>query len=179
MRTEICRRRRLTIESSSLKRNSESSRFNPLCIIVDANVGHTMFSRQPTEAGRTVRDWIKKGSGRLIFGGQNAAELFHTNAAKKWVHEAWRAGKARQVRSEAIEHERSLLEHIAAVSCNDAHVLALARASGARVLFTEDNNLIRDFKDTTIIPKPRGWVFRKPDHRKKLFSSKAWSQAHS
>jgi len=45
-------------------------------------------------------------------------------------------------------------------SSNDLHVLALARVSGARLLYSEDRKLQRDF--TKIL---RGKVYSKVDHQ--------------
>ena len=45
------------------------------------------------------------------------------------------------------------------ITSDDPHVLALARVSGARLLYTKDNALIRDFKDKKFIDQPRGKVY--------------------
>lgn len=42
---------------------------------------------------------------------------------------------------------------------NDPHILALARASGARLLYTADKDLIADFKNPRIVSRPRGKVY--------------------
>ena len=42
---------------------------------------------------------------------------------------------------------------------DDSHVIALARASGARLLYTGDTALIADFKDKRLIDKPRGRIY--------------------
>ena len=41
---------------------------------------------------------------------------------------------------------------------NDPHVLALALVSGARLLYSNDPDLIEDFKNPEIISNPRGKV---------------------
>ena len=46
-------------------------------------------------------------------------------------------------------------EHIS----DDVHILALARASGARLLYTGDKNLMTDFKTKSIIDNPRGKIY--------------------
>jgi hypothetical protein len=134
-----------------------------VCIIIDANVSHTVFSDQPSVAGLMVREWIANGSGQLVFGGKNAEELFKTRNAKAWILQAWRGGRAKLIRPERIDAELSAIANLQ-ITSDDAHVLALARASGARSLFSEDNELIRDFKDREIIT-PRGRVFRRVEHR--------------
>ena len=42
---------------------------------------------------------------------------------------------------------------------NDTHVLALARVSGARLLFTNDDDLKRDFANPDIIPGTPGQIY--------------------
>ena len=58
---------------------------------------------------------------------------------------------------------------------NDEHVLALARVSGARLLFTNDRALQQDFRDREIIGGTRGRVYTtvdrndvRPAHRELL-----------
>ncbi len=143
-----------------------------MCIIVDACVAHHLFSRTPTELGRLVRDWVLKGENRLVYGAKHQAELFHTTEARRWMLQAVRAGKARLVSANAISAELAALDAIAQeITCNDRHILALARVSGAKVLFTDDHDLMRDFRNPRII-QPRGWIFSRPVHRKKLHASK-------
>ncbi|MDE0306934.1 MAG: hypothetical protein OXI87_18940 [Albidovulum sp.] len=45
---------------------------------------------------------------------------------------------------------------------NDQHVLALARISGARLLYTNDQKLMDDFKNTELVSTPKGKVYRTP-----------------
>jgi len=42
---------------------------------------------------------------------------------------------------------------------DDIHILALARAGGARLLYTEDKDLKKDFKNKAIIDDPRGKIY--------------------
>ena len=42
---------------------------------------------------------------------------------------------------------------------NDPHILALARASGARLVYTGDGKLIADFKNKRLIDGPRGKIY--------------------
>lgn len=44
------------------------------------------------------------------------------------------------------------------LASDDHHIVALARASGCRCLYTEDGALISDFRDARFIAKPRGKV---------------------
>jgi hypothetical protein len=48
---------------------------------------------------------------------------------------------------------------------NDPHVIALARASGARTLCSRDRELHKDFKNPALVNDPRGSVYQSPSHR--------------
>ena len=144
-----------------------------MCIIVDANVDHEVFSDddQASDAGRIVRNWISDGSNRLVFGGRNKEELFRRGESKRWVKRLWDAGRARQITTAEIDAEWSRLCEAGPMRSNDAHIIALARASGARTLFSHDNGLMQDFKDARFL-EPKGWVFSRAGHRKVLHAKK-------
>jgi hypothetical protein len=54
------------------------------------------------------------------------------------------------------------------VRSNDLHVLGLACASGARILFSRDEPLHADFKNKHIIPQPRGKIYTSKKHERLL-----------
>ena len=45
------------------------------------------------------------------------------------------------------------------IRSDDPHVLALARATGVRLLYTGDADLIADFKDKAFLDRPRGKIY--------------------
>lgn len=144
-----------------------------MCLIIDACLAHHVFSRNPTEVGQIIRNWTLKGENRLVFGGEQARELFKLAEARRWIRAAWQAGKARQIDSSAIEKELTALRGSGVeIKSNDLHVLALALASGAQALFTEDQALMDDFRTRAITRTNDRWILNRPEHRKKLYSSK-------
>ena len=42
---------------------------------------------------------------------------------------------------------------------NDAHVIALAQLSGARLLYTNDGDLQKDFRNKNLVDNPEGKVY--------------------
>ena len=84
--------------------------------------------------------------------------------ARQWLAEAHRAGRARRVPGQLIDQAQQELPHHL-VTSDDAHVLALARASGARLLYTHDQELIDDFTNPRLISAPRGKVYKSEDNR--------------
>ena len=51
------------------------------------------------------------------------------------------------------------IQQIGECASDDEHVIALARVSGARLLFTNDGDLQADFKNPGIINGPRGVIY--------------------
>jgi hypothetical protein len=133
-----------------------------MCLVIDANVVAEVFSADPSEAGRRVLSWLSDGKGITVYGGEQARELFTNHAARSWFAEAVRAGRARLVLEKDIESARERIQSSGAVESDDIHVLSLAAAAGARLLFTRDNLLARDFKDRRIIVG--GSVYREHTH---------------
>ena len=129
-----------------------------MCIIVDASVLGKFLSEPPNEDALPIHNWLTRRRGKLVYstGGKFAEEI---------------VGKARErllvyVRADmAVEEprERELREQEQALAADirsdDPHILALARVSGARLLYTEDGDLMTDFKDKRFVDRPRGKVY--------------------
>lgn len=130
-----------------------------MCAIVDADRLHQVFGENRSEAGEFFFEWISNGSGLLVVGGQVRAEMDKYSKFKAWFRTALKFGRARTVDDNAVEFETVFLRGQRICKSNDVHVLALARVSGARLLFTNDGNLQRDFGDPKIIRNPRGSVY--------------------
>ena len=81
------------------------------------------------------------------------------------------AGKAKLIPSKKlVVTERELLTQEKTRS-NDLHILALAKVSGARLLFTEDKNLMEDFKNTQLINNPKGRIYSRASNKDLLTDS--------
>lgn len=142
-----------------------------MCAIIDNNVRHEVFGTDDvrTEAGRFLFDWIEGGKGKLLVGGKLLQELSDYGRFIRWLAQARLAGHALLISDEKVNTETSKLENSNICRSNDAHVLALARVSGGRLLFTNDQALQDDFKDPQIIGGVRGRVYTtltRPDLRK-------------
>ena len=68
-------------------------------------------------------------------------------------------GRVKDIQDEQVDAETASLEARQICRSNDAHVLALARVSGARLLYTNDQDLQDDFNDRQIVNYPRGRVY--------------------
>lgn len=135
-----------------------------MCAIVDANVRDQVFGGAQTDAGKYFLDWLlRPGGGTLALGGELRNEL-SDNGRNLGFMNAYRQlrldGRVKEeVPDGEVDTETSALKRQRVCRSNDAHVLALARLSGARLLFSNDRALQEDFKDSRIVNSPRGKVF--------------------
>lgn len=133
--------------------------------IVDADVVGELFSGNSHDAGPEFLKWIERGDGHLSAGGENWKELREHNEFKAWAVVARNSGWLRLVPEDAVQVETENLERDkargleGACKSNDSHVIALARVGGARLLYTNDSDLQRDFVRSDLIDNPRGKVY--------------------
>ena len=128
-----------------------------MCAILDANAASAVFGRNKGGAAEKFFDWINTGPGSLVVGGKLRRELGKIAACRKWLRQATLAGQARSVDDSRVGELASELER----QClsDDPHVIALAQISGARLLYTNDSNLQKDFTNRLLIKNPRGKVY--------------------
>jgi len=149
-----------------------------MCAIIDANVANEVFGPAPTEAGAEFLKWLQGRKGRLITGGKNHRELKQCSKGyRKWEKEALLSGLVAIKRDRAVALQENKLKQTSSPQSNDSHILALAQLSGARLLFTNDHNLHKDFKNKQVIDQPRGKIYSthegsdlRVDHRRLLES---------
>lgn len=131
-----------------------------MCAIVDANVGHEVFGDTQSEAGRYFLDWLNRANGgRLAIGGKLREELCSNRNFLRWLSVAGRLGRTINVGDDRVDDETESLRTEGICRSNDEHVLALARLSGARLLFTNDQALQDDFRDREIVGGVRGRIY--------------------
>jgi len=130
------------------------------CAIVDANAAADVFGATPSDAGAGLRRWISAGRGQLVSGGKLHEELRQASSRfRAWAVTAQAAAQLRLVDASALRPHIERFEHLANLQSNDAHVLALASVSGARLLYSNDAALQKDFTNLGLINNPRGHVF--------------------
>ncbi len=136
-----------------------------MCAIVDANVAWEVFGTGRPEAGAKFFEWIDTGKGRLVVGGRIAEELGQSARFREWAKNAQLAGRL-HTRSQGVVAERTeAIESQGLCTSNDAHILALAQVSGARLLYSNDQALQSDFKSSILIDTPRGKVHSTRENR--------------
>ena len=130
------------------------------CAIIDANVAAEMFGSNPTPAGAGVRRWISNGEGQLVSGGKLQLELEQASREfREWAFVAQGTAQYRLIADEDLVDAIFDFSENPELQSDDPHVLALASVSGARLLYTNDADLQRDFTNALLIRNPRGRVF--------------------
>ena len=129
-----------------------------MCAILDNDVCAEVFGKRRTPAGKGFLDWLDS-RGHLVAGGQNKRELDGNNSFQAWWREATLAGRTTLVNDDQVTQLQHQLESNRACRSNDAHIIALARLSGARLLYSNDRELMDDFRNRGLIPKPPGKVY--------------------
>lgn len=129
-----------------------------MCAIVDANAGSRFFSDPVDPELQPLWEWIASGRGILVAGGQLLEELSEIGDARRLLRNWERLKLAHFIPNEDVEAESAVIE--AQCVSNDAHVIALARLSGARRLCSSDRQLHQDFVNPDLINNPRGRVYQ-------------------
>ena len=136
-----------------------------MCIIIDTNKMPAFLKSPLSEDMKPIHTWLSKRGGSFVYTtyGTYGKEL------KDFEHKLrsyYQSGQAKLYTEEQIAPEEKKVREINKHKSNDVHILALARASGARLLCTGDKKLITDFTNTKIIlPKPKGKIYPRTKRR--------------
>ena len=137
-----------------------------MCAIVDNNVRDQVFgANSQSPAGRFFLEWLSQGRGKLVIGGQLLRELNDYGDFKRWLRTALARNTALAVADDRVDAETETLRARGDCTSDDEHILALARISGARLLFTNDQALQQDFTNRAIIRNPRGKIYPNEGYR--------------
>lgn len=130
-----------------------------MCVIIDLNVVGEVFAadRCPPEA--QFFDWLETPRARLVVGGKLLEELSRNGKFAIWAKEGIAGGRVRTFPRATIEKETAALSAKRACRSDDPHIVALARVSRARLLYSHDRDLHADFKNPALIAKPRGSIY--------------------
>ncbi len=129
-----------------------------MCAIVDANVVGEVFGRDRPEAGERFFRWLNDGKGRLVTGGRLSRELGQSRQYLEWSVQARLAGVLYAEDEDSVRGRENAIRNGGLCESDDPHIIALAQISGARLLYTNDQALQRDFGKRDLIAGPRGKV---------------------
>ena len=123
-------------------------------------MAHEVFGPRPSPAGDGFFQWIMNGTGRLVSGGKALDELERSSADfRSWASQAVQAGTMTIISESELESRTEQVQSDGGYQSDDPHVLALAQASGARLLYSNDTALQADFTNRRFIDNPRGRVY--------------------
>ena len=140
-----------------------------MCAILDRNKFGEFI--KPTEEGQHFRDWLEKKGGSIVYPVDDESgkiPLALTSYMQKLVEEfsSRKLGRVLSVYRSQGKVRRFPLSKVAQyypagvkIRSNDSHIIALALASGARLLYTDDKRLAKDFQNPEIIGNPAGEVY--------------------
>ena len=134
-----------------------------MCGVVDNDVASEVFGDKQTDAGKGFRDWLDKRRGSLAVGGGLLDELAANGKFWEWYLRGIQSGLILQIGRDRVAPVQRRLEREGRCKSNDTHVLALAIASGARLLYTNDTDLMDDFRNRNIVPGPPGKIYTTRD----------------
>lgn len=129
-----------------------------MCAIIDANVAHELVRPNRPEAGARFLDYVEAGKLKVVVGGRLRQELERTRM-RVWIQQALLAEKVRSVNDSQVDRYTEDLEQSGECISDDPHIIALAQISGARLLYSNDINLQKDFKNYRLVSGPRGRVY--------------------
>ena len=132
-----------------------------MCAILDNSVRDIVFGSNPTDAAKSFRKWVEDKKIPLVVGGHLKTELSGNKLVKVWLLEAARQGIVRLIDDGKVKAKTESLKQNSSCQSNDEHVIALAKVSGARLLYANDTKLEEDFLDKKLINKPKGVVYPK------------------
>ena len=135
-----------------------------MCIIVDANVANE-FAARSIDAAPVLKK-VVDGNLRMVCDHDLKKEWLRTRLGKLY-RQLQLAGKIVEYSHEQTKTGIAIVKRMQLKS-DDPHVIALARVSGARILFSRDIRLHEDFKNLTLIPDIKGKVYQFCRHRRLL-----------
>lgn len=128
-----------------------------MCAVLDASVCSMVFGGEDRpDAGKGFFDWVNSGKGRLVIGGRLRRELYQNQNFKNWAATAVQYGFLKSSDDALVNQRENAITNLVS---NDSHIIALAVVSDARLLCTNDRDLMSDFKNKNLIRHPRGSVY--------------------
>jgi hypothetical protein len=141
-----------------------------VCVIVDTNLASQVLLDANNVVYAPVRKKLfeNKRPIRLVYGGRLAQEYSKNRELVSTLLILDRAARTFRINDEEVRVETRKVVKMGLCRSNDAHIIALARISKARVLISADGNLETDFKNAKLIAGPRGKIYKQPSHQRLL-----------
>lgn len=134
-----------------------------MCIIVDIPVVHKIFPI-PTEEFRPVHSHITNGRAKIVYGGKIRREYLRIDWFRRLLLRLDQQGCAQKIPDELVDAATRRVHSKRLCTSNDQHIIGLALIANVRLLCTDDNKLMNDFKNKRLLDQPRGKVYRNVRH---------------
>ena len=134
-----------------------------MCVILDNDMVHQVFGPDRPQAGVEFFRWIDAARIHLVVGGRLREELGANHAFKRWFQQKLNAGQATDIDDREVDRVTAALVEAGSCRSNDQHIVALAQCSNARLLYSNDTDLHRDFKNRPLVDNPRGKIYSTRD----------------
>lgn len=133
-----------------------------MCIIIDTNRIAEVVSR--SDDAMPVLEWLKRPSSHIAVGGTKLAVEYKKVASfLSLITTLDRAGRVRRYDGARVDREEAALLEAGSLRSDDPHIIALAKVSGARLLYSDDRALHCDFTDRAVLA-PKGRVYQYAAH---------------
>lgn len=140
-----------------------------MCLIIDTNRFSILFADPRPSELHALFGWLENDGGSLAIGGTKyREEIGRVHAAQRLFAQMNRAGRTTSVCDVDVDADALELTNSGVLQSDDAHIVALARRSGARTVYTEDVELMKDIKSKKIVDNPRGRIYRNKSHSRLL-----------
>jgi len=107
-----------------------------------------------------VREKLFDKALKLVYGGKLLEEYCTNREVRAMVLRLDQSGGARAYDNARVISRTKAIKKSGLCRSNDAHIIALAQESGARLLCSTDKTLHRDFTNRDLISGPRGKVYQ-------------------
>ncbi len=115
-----------------------------MCIILDADC-YGIFRNPDNKDMEPVRKWLYNRNGKIVYSNTKKFETeWKKGGMSRWVNERNRAGLLKLAPPGVQEKADELKGRTIS---EDRHIIALALIAGVKVLVSNDNKLITDFKN--------------------------------
>jgi hypothetical protein len=142
-----------------------------MCIIIDVNIAERIVLRTGDANYKELTECLwgrRRPPVKMVYGGDLLRE-YRANARLMAALEALdRAGRAVKYPEDSLRRETKSVGRQGLCKSNDQHIIALARVSQTRLLCSRDRDLCDDFKNKSLLDKPRGKIYKNGTHLKLL-----------
>ena len=134
-----------------------------MCLIIDIPVIHKVFPA-PEADFKPLYNYVTSGRAKIVYGGKLRREYVRVEWFRRLLLRLDQQGSARRVPDAGVDAAAKKVYAGNLCTSNDHHIIGLAVVAAVRLLCTDDQKLIADFKSKKLLDNPRGKVYRYATH---------------